>query len=60
MIDHRFSAPEVATDFEEKSIAARLARRARTWMGVGNDLPAAPVRHRSLSALQAGMAGGQG
>jgi hypothetical protein len=33
MIDHRFSAPEVATDFEEESIEARLARRARTWIG---------------------------
>jgi hypothetical protein len=33
MIDHRFSAPEVATDFEDESIEARLARRARTWIG---------------------------
>lgn len=33
MVDHRFSAPEVATDFEEESVESRLARRARTWIG---------------------------
>lgn len=33
MVDHRFSAPEMATDFEEESVESRLARRARTWIG---------------------------
>lgn len=33
MIDHVFSAPEVATDFEDESVEKRLARRARTWIG---------------------------
>lgn len=33
MVDHRFSAPEVATYFEEESVESRLARRARTWIG---------------------------
>jgi len=33
MVDHQFSAPEVATDFEDESIESRLARRARTWIG---------------------------
>jgi len=33
MIDHVFSAPEVATDFEDESVDARLARRASTWIG---------------------------
>jgi hypothetical protein len=33
MIDHPFSAPELATHFEDESIESRLARRARTWIG---------------------------
>jgi hypothetical protein len=33
MVDHVFSAPEVATDFEDEAVAQRLARRARTWIG---------------------------
>lgn len=33
MVDHVFSAAEVATDFEDESVALRLARRARTWIG---------------------------
>lgn len=33
MIDHHFSAPEVATDFEDESVDVRLARRAKTWIG---------------------------
>jgi hypothetical protein len=33
MIDHHFSSPEVATDFEDESVESRLARRARTWIG---------------------------
>jgi hypothetical protein len=33
MVDHRFSAPEVATDFEDETVDTRLARRARTWIG---------------------------
>lgn len=33
MVDHHFSAPEVATDFEDEAVEGRLARRARTWIG---------------------------
>lgn len=33
MVDHVFSAPEVAMDFEGESDEERLARRARTWIG---------------------------
>jgi hypothetical protein len=33
MVDHHFSAPEQATDFEGESIESRLERRARTWIG---------------------------
>ena len=33
MLDHQFSALEVATDFEDESIEGRLARRAKTWIG---------------------------
>jgi hypothetical protein len=33
MVDHRFAAPEVATDFDDESVETRLARRARTWIG---------------------------
>lgn len=33
MVDHRFTAPGLATDFEDESIDGRLARRARTWIG---------------------------
>ena len=33
MVDHVFSAPETATDFEDESVEKRLARRAKTWIG---------------------------
>ena len=33
MVDHHFSAPETATDFDDEAVEARLARRARTWIG---------------------------
>jgi hypothetical protein len=33
MIEHRFSAPEAATDFDDESVESRLARRARSWIG---------------------------
>lgn len=33
MVDHVFSTPEVATDFEHESVEQRLARRAKTWIG---------------------------
>jgi hypothetical protein len=33
MVEHVFPAPEVATDFESESVAERLERRSRTWIG---------------------------
>ncbi|HET9823358.1 MAG TPA: hypothetical protein VFQ16_16185 [Burkholderiaceae bacterium] len=33
MVDHHFSAPEVATDFDDEPMEGRLARRSRTWIG---------------------------
>lgn len=33
MVDHAFSTPEMATDFEDESVEQRLARRAKTWIG---------------------------
>lgn len=33
MLEHAFLTPEVSTDFESESVAERLVRRARTWIG---------------------------
>jgi hypothetical protein len=33
MVEHVFPTPEIATDFESESVAERLERRARTWIG---------------------------
>jgi hypothetical protein len=33
MVEHAFLAPEMQTDFEAESVAERLERRARTWIG---------------------------
>ena len=48
MMDHAF-APETPTDFEEESVAGRLERRARNWIGTVEVSP-------SLPALRAGAA----
>lgn len=42
MVEHAFLRPEVSTDFESESIAERLARRARTWIGTVNVSPSLP------------------
>ena len=42
MVGHAFRASEVLTDFESESVAERLKRRARTWIGtvdVSHPLP---------------------
>jgi hypothetical protein len=39
MLEHAFRAPEVSTDFESESVAERLARRSRTWIGTVNVFP---------------------
>src|SRR5262249_17101663 len=39
MVEHVFLTPEVLTDFESESVAERLARRARTWIGTVNVSP---------------------
>jgi hypothetical protein len=33
MVEHAFVAPEVSTNFDSETVAERLARRARTWIG---------------------------
>lgn len=33
MVEHRFTAPEMPMDFDGESLAQRLERRARTWIG---------------------------
>jgi hypothetical protein len=33
ILDQAFRAPEIPTDFEAESVAERLERRARTWIG---------------------------
>jgi hypothetical protein len=33
MVDHTFQARETPTDFDDESVADRLGRRARTWIG---------------------------
>jgi hypothetical protein len=42
MLEHVFVAPEVSTDFESESVAERLARRARTWIGTVDVSPPLP------------------
>ena len=48
MMDHAF-APEAPTDFEDESVAGRLERRARNWIGTVEVFPPLP-------ALRAGAA----
>ena len=45
MVEHTFPAPETATDFEAESVAERLARRARTWIGTVEVSPPLPELH---------------
>ena len=42
MPQHAFLAPETPTDFEAESVAERLARRARTWIGTVEVSPPLP------------------
>jgi len=42
MMDHTFRAPETPTDFEAESVAERLERRARTWIGTVEVSPPLP------------------
>ena len=39
MLDHAFLTREVSTDFEAESVAERLVRRAKTWIGTVNVSP---------------------
>ena len=39
MVDHTFLTPEVSTNFKSESVAERLGRRARTWIGTVNVSP---------------------
>jgi hypothetical protein len=42
MVEHAFPGPEVSTDFESESVAERLERRARTWIGTVTVSPPLP------------------
>lgn len=42
MVEHSFPRTEVSTDFESESVAERLERRAKTWIGTVNLSP--PLR----------------
>jgi len=42
MVEHAFLASEMPTDFEGESVAERLARRARTWIGTVEVSPPLP------------------
>jgi hypothetical protein len=48
MVAHAFLAPEIPTDFEAESVADRLGRRTRTWIGTVDVSPPLP----ELSATQ--------
>jgi hypothetical protein len=55
MVGHAFLATETPTDFDDESVAKRLERRARNWIGtveVSPPLPQAP----QLMTSQAGTA----
>ena len=42
MVGHAFLAPETPTDFDAESVAERLDRRARTWIGTVDVSPPLP------------------
>lgn len=42
MVEHTFLTPETPTDFEAESVAERLERRARTWIGTVEVSPPLP------------------
>jgi hypothetical protein len=42
MVEHAFLAPETPTDFDAESVAERLNRRARTWIGAVEATPPLP------------------
>lgn len=42
MPEHLFPAPEVPTNFDLESVAERLERRARTWIGSVDVVPPLP------------------
>jgi hypothetical protein len=43
MVDHVFTATEMPTDFDGESVAERLERRARTWIGTVEVSPPLPA-----------------
>jgi hypothetical protein len=42
MVDHAFPASETPTDFDDESVAGRLERRARNWIGTVEVSPPLP------------------
>jgi hypothetical protein len=51
MLNHTF-ASEAATDFDDESVAGRLARRAKTWIGTVEVSP--PLPQVRAGAIEAG------
>jgi hypothetical protein len=50
MVEHTFLAPETPTDFDAESVAERLERRARTWIGtVEMSPPLPPLRAAAVA-----------
>ena len=46
MVEHTFLTPETPTDFGAESVAERLERRARTWIGTVEVSPKSPDARR--------------
>jgi hypothetical protein len=60
MVEHTFAATETPTDFEDESVAGRLDRRAKTWIGaveVSPPLPRLPTEAVALGTVAAGVVG---
>ena len=51
MVEHTFRAAETPTDFEAESVAGRLERRARTWIGTVEVSPPLPQLRAAAVAL---------
>jgi hypothetical protein len=51
MVEHTFRAAETPTDFEAESVAGRLDRRARTWIGTVEVSPPLPQLRAAAVAL---------
>ena len=51
MLEHSFAATETPTDFDGESVAERLERRARTWIGTVEVCPPLPQSAAAAAAV---------